>query len=97
MLSYDLPLRRPMLAPVEIDDFPVRRLFGTPIHAVSLDETVELARQAIDTRRRLIVGVVNAAKLVNMQKNRLLRESVLSSDIILADGMSVVWGGLPLR
>ena len=35
--------------------------------------------------------MVNAAKLVNMRRSAELREDVLSSDLILADGMSVVW------
>jgi N-acetylglucosaminyldiphosphoundecaprenol N-acetyl-beta-D-mannosaminyltransferase len=34
---------------------------------------------------------VNAAKILNMRGNPLLRRDVLSSDLILADGMSVVW------
>jgi N-acetylglucosaminyldiphosphoundecaprenol N-acetyl-beta-D-mannosaminyltransferase len=39
------------------------------------------------------IGVVNAAKIVNMQSNAKLLESVLDSDVIFADGMSVVWAG----
>ncbi|MGH8195633.1 MAG: WecB/TagA/CpsF family glycosyltransferase [Woeseiaceae bacterium] len=37
-----------------------------------------------------MIGVVNAAKIVNMSKSKELRDDVLSSDLILADGMSVV-------
>jgi len=35
--------------------------------------------------------VVNAAKMVSMEKKPDLRKSVQSADLILADGMSVVW------
>ncbi len=80
-----------MLTPVNTDQLPLRHLFGTPIHALSMTDVIGLAQQAIDERRRLLVGVVNAAKLVNMRKSDLLRESVLSADVVLADGMSVVW------
>ena len=86
-----------MLTPVSTEHLPVRRLFDTPIHALNMREVIDLARQCIAHRRRLLIGVVNAAKLVNMTKNSLLRESVLSSDIVLADGMSVVWACKLLR
>ena len=68
-----------------------RELLGCPIHALTLDQTLAEVDRAIRTRRRLRIGVVNAAKLVNMRRNAELREDVLSSDLILADGMSVVW------
>ena len=42
-------------------------------------------------RDRLLIGVVNAAKLVNMRRDAVLRADVLASDLILADGMAVVW------
>lgn len=46
---------------------------------------------AISARTPLLIGVVNAAKLVNMRTDVALRDSVLSADMILADGMSIVW------
>ncbi len=46
---------------------------------------------AIRDRSRLCIGVVNAAKIVQMQRDPELRGDVLGSDVILADGMSVVW------
>ncbi|MBI5863411.1 MAG: WecB/TagA/CpsF family glycosyltransferase [Planctomycetes bacterium] len=45
----------------------------------------------IRTRRPLLIGVVNASKIVNMRTNPALRESVLAADLVLADGMSIVW------
>lgn len=77
-----------------------RDLFGVPIDAVTLDQALELVDEAILTRSRLRVGVVNAAKLVHMRSDPTLRADVLSSDLILADGVSVVWAsrllGCPL-
>ena len=66
-------------------------LFGVPVASVTLAEAVDIVERAVDERRRLDIGVVNAAKIVNMQTDDELRESVLSSDIIFADGMSLVW------
>jgi len=72
-------------------DCPVRTLFGVPIHALTLEEVVDVAERAIERRERLLLGVVNAAKLVNMARDETLRRAVLAADLIAADGMSVVW------
>ena len=68
----------------------VRQLLDVSIHAVSTPECVEVCEYAIDTRRHLMIGVVNAAKLVKMRGDRLLRDSVRSANLIVADGMAVV-------
>ncbi len=41
----------------------------------------------------MLVGVVNAAKAVNLRHDVVLRESLLECDMLLADGQSVVWAG----
>ena len=66
-------------------------LFGVPIAAITMEKVLAQVRDAIKTRSKLHIGVVNAAKIVNMRRDSFLRRDVLSSDIILADGMSVVW------
>ena len=71
--------------------FPTTELFGIPIAALTLSDALTVIDQAIAQRRPLQIGVVNAAKVVNMGKDPDLRKSVLSSDIILADGAGVVW------
>jgi len=80
-----------------------RELFGVPVAAITMDTTLGLVEEAVATRRPLQIGVVNAAKLVNIQRDTELRADVLSSDLVLADGMAVVWAsrllgrGLPER
>jgi N-acetylglucosaminyldiphosphoundecaprenol N-acetyl-beta-D-mannosaminyltransferase len=66
-------------------------ILGVPVAPVAMDEALDWVDQAIRGRQRLRVGVVNAAKIVNMRRDPELRDDVLSSDLILADGMSVVW------
>ena len=44
-----------------------------------------------------MVGVVNAAKIVNLRSDSALRDSLLECDMVLADGQSVVWAGVVLR
>jgi exopolysaccharide biosynthesis WecB/TagA/CpsF family protein len=72
-------------------DWETHNLLGVPIGAATMEQVLSLADSTISDRGSLHIGMVNAAKLVNMRKNPALRESVLTSDLILADGMSVVW------
>ena len=68
-----------------------QRLFGLQIDAATMGETLDRLEEAVAARSRVLVGVVNAAKVVNMRRDPVLRDSVLDADLILADGMSVVW------
>jgi len=76
-------------------------LLGCPIDPLTLTETLQIVDAAVCSRRTVCHAVVNAAKLVYMQKNDRLRRSVISADLINADGMSVVYAarflGRPLR
>lgn len=66
-------------------------LMGCPIDSLTMQETINIIDNAIQTKMHIHHVVVNAAKLVNLQKDEVLKESVISSDIINADGQSVVW------
>ncbi len=77
--------------------FPVRELFGVPVAAVTMAQAVAHISAAVASRQQILVGVVNAAKIVNMRRDRVLRDDVLSSDVIFADGASVVWASRLLR
>jgi N-acetylglucosaminyldiphosphoundecaprenol N-acetyl-beta-D-mannosaminyltransferase len=74
----------------DIPQPPVSNLFGIPVARVDMEQALDLVSAAISCGQRLDIGVVNAAKVVNMQSDDDLRASVLSSDVIFADGMSVV-------
>lgn len=76
---------------------PIARIIEVPVNAVTMEQALDMVDQAILGRKRLQIGVVNAAKIVNMQRDATLRDDVLSSDIILADGASVVLAGRLLR
>lgn len=72
-----------------------------PIDNLTMDETVGIIDNSIVEKKRLQHVVVNAAKMVYMQRDHELRDSVVSSDIINADGQAVVWAskflGHPLQ
>lgn len=66
-------------------------LFGLYVDALGMDDVVTRCHMAILTRNRLLVGVLNAAKVVELHKNPRLRDAMLDCDLLVADGQSVVW------
>ncbi len=72
-------------------------LFGLNLDAVTLDEAVSRCRLAMDSDQRMLVGVLNAAKVVNLRSDAFLRDSLLECDLLVADGQSVVWASRILR
>jgi N-acetylglucosaminyldiphosphoundecaprenol N-acetyl-beta-D-mannosaminyltransferase len=78
-------------------NLPAIRMFGIRIHAVTMHDTIAVVNDAIKSRELLQIGVVNAAKVVNMQRDPSLGEDVRSSDLILADGMAIVWASRLFR
>jgi len=66
-------------------------LCGIPLDSLGMHEIVATVEQRLDAGERTAIGVVNVAKIVNMQRDRLLRESVTASDVVLADGAPLVW------
>jgi N-acetylglucosaminyldiphosphoundecaprenol N-acetyl-beta-D-mannosaminyltransferase len=72
-------------------------LFGVELDPLTMDETVERCLQAVRDGERLEIGVVNAAKLVNMRRDPRLAQAVSGCDLVLADGQAVVWAGRVLR
>ena len=64
---------------------------GIPLDNISMSETLYRIDQAIISKKQIHHCVINASKVVKMQSDKVLMESVINSDIINADGMSVVW------
>lgn len=64
---------------------------GIPVDAISREETVRLVKDAIARNEHISHVVINAAKVVLMRKDEELYNSVVSCDIINADGQSIVW------
>jgi N-acetylglucosaminyldiphosphoundecaprenol N-acetyl-beta-D-mannosaminyltransferase len=77
-----------------------QRLLGLDLDALTLAQARSRCEEAITRHEALMIGVVNAAKIVKTQRDLALHEAVSSCDLILADGMSVVWAsrilGAPL-
>lgn len=76
-------------------------ILGTQIENLSQAEVIEIVENAIETKTQIHLEGVNAGKLADMHVDAELRESVLCSNLITADGQSVVWAskflGNPLK
>ena len=64
---------------------------GIPLDNLSMLETLETIDNTIVNNKQIHHCVINAGKVVKMQSDKKLQESVISSDVINADGMSIVW------
>ncbi len=65
---------------------------GIPVDVLSMKETIAAVGEAIQHNRHINHVVINAGKVVSMQTDKQLFESVVSCDIINADGQAIVWG-----
>jgi N-acetylglucosaminyldiphosphoundecaprenol N-acetyl-beta-D-mannosaminyltransferase len=66
-------------------------LLGIPVDALTMEETLALIDGAISSGQNINHAVINAWTMVAMQKDAALKKSVSASDLISADGQSIVW------
>jgi len=64
---------------------------GIHVDSLTMQETISLVESAVDDNKRINHVVINAGKVVLMQYDKTLYNSVVSCDIINADGQSIVW------
>lgn len=76
-------------------------ILNTSIHNLTMQETLQIVGHTISKEEQIHHVVVNAGKIVAMQSDLQLRQSVNESDLINADGQAVVWAsrflGKPLK
>lgn len=65
-------------------------ILGVPVDSLTEEQTLDRIHDTIVNKQSMHIGVVNAAKVVNMQRDLGLQQAVLESDMILADGAAVV-------
>ena len=67
-------------------------IMGCPMDIATVAETVDVIDEAISKNKFTQHVVVNVAKLVNMQNDIVLGNSIRECDIINIDGMGIVLG-----
>jgi N-acetylglucosaminyldiphosphoundecaprenol N-acetyl-beta-D-mannosaminyltransferase len=73
------------------------QMLGFRFDAVTMAQAVQRCAVALKDESYLQVGVINAAKVVTMRRDRELRRAVTECGMILADGQAVVWASKVLR
>ena len=76
-------------------------ILGISIDNVSSKELIQRVQKTISNNQQVHVEGVNASKIVDMQHDKVLYDSVVNSSIITPDGQSIVWAskmlGKPLK
>ena len=79
----------------------VAAVLGLPFDCLSMDEAVAKIEESITTRSRCFLSTPNLNFAVQARKDPAFYTSVLNSDMVVADGMPIVWVarllGIPLK
>jgi len=67
------------------------KLFDCEVAALNMEETIEEIEHRIERREKTQHVVINAGKVVLMEKDEKLKEIIKTCPIINADGQSIVW------
>lgn len=82
---------------IETAGHPRRNVLSVQIDALTMTQAMQRCADAVEQHEYLCIGVVNAAKIIAMRRDELLRQAVGNCHIVLADGQSVVWASRLLR
>ena len=72
-------------------------ILNTQIDNLTMEETLAEVSKTIQENRLIHHTVVNAGKIVALQKDEELKQGVNNADIINADGQAVVWASKMLN
>jgi N-acetylglucosaminyldiphosphoundecaprenol N-acetyl-beta-D-mannosaminyltransferase len=67
------------------------QILGCSMTKLSLEEFVSKAEEFIHSKKPHYIAVVNVAKVIKIRSDTELKQSVLSADLIGADGVPLVW------
>lgn len=66
-------------------------LLGLPFDAVSIEDAAEIVCDAIDQQARCFLSTPNLNFTVMAQQDEAFYHSVINSDLVVADGMPLIW------
>lgn len=67
------------------------QFLNIPVHSLTMQETLQVIDEHILSNTQLHHVVINAGKVVAMQRDPVLYRNVISSDLINADGQAIIW------
>ncbi len=76
-----------------VTDFrrPAFCVYGLAFDHLTMDEVLKLSAQAFKDRTRVVLSTPNVNHAVAVQHNTVFRDSVVRSDLVVPDGMPLVW------
>ena len=80
-----------MIEPIANPNRNVWCLLGLPFDAVTMDQTLDKIYHAVDTREKCFISTPNLNFLITSQKDNEFRNSVINSDLSVADGKPLIW------
>lgn len=79
-------------SPATVDfDRAVYCLLGLPFDAVNMNDVIRIVRSAAGQRAACFISTPNLNFLIGCLADRQFRQSVINSDLSIADGMPLVW------
>lgn len=66
-------------------------ILGIPVHAVSLEKTLEVLDQAIEAGTRMRIVTLNPEMIMGAQTDQRLARAICGADLTVPDGVGVVW------
>lgn len=69
----------------------VHCIMGLPFDAITLEHATAQVREAAFNRTPCFISTPNLNFLITSQRNEAFRQSVIKSDLSLADGMPIIW------
>jgi len=74
-----------------------KKIFDIPVDNLSMEETLSIIKESIDNSKTINQVSLNALIIIQMKKDKYLYDTVINSDIINADGQSVIWASKILK
>jgi N-acetylglucosaminyldiphosphoundecaprenol N-acetyl-beta-D-mannosaminyltransferase len=71
---------------------PATTVLGVPFHLLRMDGALEVLERFIAERRPRQICLANAYTVALAQSDKDVQDLLKRSDLVLADGMSIVWG-----
>ena len=91
MLKKNSALSSMPLTPVTDFNRPVYCLLGLPFDAITVRGAIDHLRQAAAQKQACFLSTPNLNFLIGSSHDPALRDSVIESDLSVADGMPIVW------
>lgn len=70
---------------------PVFCLLGMAFDQVSMNEVLARLRDAVANRKRTVISTPNVNNIVAMQRDAVFRDAITRCELVVADGMPLVW------